>query len=81
VRTLVRPRAALGAGYAAAVFAVPAPTLHVSWPFVFSVLGVGVIGAPVGRSGLYRTRWRPVATALAAVTVAAVAYTVAYRLV
>lgn len=81
VRTLVRPRAALGAGYAATVFAVPAPTLQMSWPFVFSVLGVGVIGMPIGWNQLYRTRLRPVATALAAVTVAAIAYTVAYLIV
>jgi hypothetical protein len=81
VRALVQPRAALGAGYAVAVFAVPAPTLQLSWPFVFSVLGVGVIGAPLRWNRTRRVRWRTAATALTAVTLAALAYTVAYLLV
>lgn len=81
VRALVQPRAALGAAYAGAIFTIPAPTLQLSWPFVFSVLGVGIIGAPLRWNRQRRTRWRTVATALAAVTLAAVAYTAAYLLV
>lgn len=81
VRRLVQPRAALGAGYAVAVFLIPAPTLQLSWPFVFTVLGVGAVGAPLRRNRTRRTRWRTAATALAAVTLAALAYTGAYLLV
>ncbi|MFC7173477.1 hypothetical protein ACFQL0_09150 [Haloplanus litoreus] len=44
-RTAVGPRAGLGAGYAASVLLIPAPTLDLSYPFVFSVLGVGLVGA------------------------------------
>lgn len=80
VRTLVRPRAALGAGYAAVIFAIPAPTLQLSWPFVFSVFGVGVIGAPLRTSEAGRHRWYTLATALAAVTAASLAYAGAYLL-
>jgi membrane-bound metal-dependent hydrolase YbcI (DUF457 family) len=40
----VSPRATLGAGYAASVVLIPAPTLDLSYPFVFSVLGVGLLG-------------------------------------
>jgi hypothetical protein len=77
----VRPRAALGVGYAAAVFTVPAPTLDVSWPFVFSVLAVGAVGVPI--------RWRrqlddysyTLVTALTAITLAVLAYATAYLLV
>jgi membrane-bound metal-dependent hydrolase YbcI (DUF457 family) len=83
LRSAVRPRAALGVGYAAAVFALPAPTLEVASPFVFSVLAVGVVGVPLGRPATGRpsvgTRASvAVVTALAAVTVAALAYAVAY---
>ena len=81
VRALVQPRAAFGAAYAGAVFTIPAPTLQLSWPFVFSVLGVGVIGAPLQWNRQRRTRWRTVATALTAVTLAALAYTGAYLVV
>lgn len=83
----VRPRAVLGAGYAAAVFAVPAPTLAVASPFVFSVLAVGALGAPL--RAVDRGNGRPrgatalvtVTTALTAVTLAALAYTTAYLVV
>ncbi|MFB6170749.1 MAG: metal-dependent hydrolase [Haloarculaceae archaeon] len=45
VRDHVNARAALGLGYAAVAFVVPAPTLEVSYQFVFSVLGLGVVSA------------------------------------
>ncbi|MFT4921480.1 MAG: membrane-bound metal-dependent hydrolase YbcI (DUF457 family) [Haloarculaceae archaeon] len=76
----VRPRAVLGVGYGAAILAVPTPTVEVASPFVFSVLSVGLVAIPV-RS---RDRWtwvETISTALAAVTVAALAYTGAYLLV
>lgn len=78
VRAVVRPRAALGVGYAVAVLAVPAPTVEVASPFVVSVLAVGLVGVPVTR----RPRPLPtVATGLAAVTLAALAYATVYALV
>jgi membrane-bound metal-dependent hydrolase YbcI (DUF457 family) len=78
---LVDPRAALGVGYAGAVFAIPAPTLQLSWPFVGSVLAVGVVAVPLSRGVTGNRAWRTITTALAAVTLAGVAYTVAYILV
>lgn len=83
-------RATLGAGYAASAFVLPAPTLDVSYPFVFSVIAVGVVGL------MPRVRLVPPAdgprvalpdgtsaavTGLAAITVAGIAYTLAYLLV
>jgi membrane-bound metal-dependent hydrolase YbcI (DUF457 family) len=46
-RRSVRPSryAVGGVAYGAAVLVVPAPTLEVSYPFVFSILGVGVLAA------------------------------------
>ena len=76
----VKPRAALGVGYAAAVFAIPAPTLQVSWPFVFSVLGVGVVGVPLRLRTQVSDYWYTVVTALTAVTLAGLAYATAYLL-
>ena len=77
LQSVVRPRAALGVGYAAAVLAVPAPTVEVASPFVLSVLAVGVVGVPLRR----RPRPLPaVATGLAAVTLAALAYAAGYAL-
>lgn len=81
VRQMVRPRATLGVGYAGAVFAIPAPTLQVSYPFVFSVLGVGLLGVPRLLRGRAGTRLYAVTTALTAVTLAALAYTAAYLFV
>jgi membrane-bound metal-dependent hydrolase YbcI (DUF457 family) len=81
----LEPRAALGVGYAASVLFVPAPTLDLSYPFVFSVLGVGLLGAipRVRRPGRRLSLERPggvpaVVTGLAAVTVAWLAYGVVY---
>jgi membrane-bound metal-dependent hydrolase YbcI (DUF457 family) len=89
-RTAVAPRAGLGAGYAATVLLIPAPTLDLSYPFVFSVLGVGLVGLlptvrVVGTSGgptVEPPDWLPaVLTGLSAITVAWLAYAVAYVVV
>ena len=86
----VSPRATLGAGYAASVLLIPAPTLDLSYPFVFSVLGVGLLGLfprvhlvgdPRGPT-VEPLDWLGAAlTGLSAITVAWLAYTVAYVLV
>jgi membrane-bound metal-dependent hydrolase YbcI (DUF457 family) len=91
-RDHLSPRAGVGAGYAGAALLIPAPTLSASYPFVFSILplaSVGVVGAARGRDGrsAFR-RLRPtvsdwptaLATGLAAVTLAATGYTLAYLL-
>jgi hypothetical protein len=85
LRHHANPRAALGLGYVGAVFVIPAPTVEVASPFVFSVLAVGLVGVPI------RARWRredsierivdTVTTALSAVTLAALAYGAAYLVV
>lgn len=89
-RTAVSPRATLGAGYAASILLIPAPTLDLSYPFVFSVLGVGLVGALprvrlVGAAGgptVEPPGWLPaLLTGLSAITVAWLAYTVAYVIV
>jgi membrane-bound metal-dependent hydrolase YbcI (DUF457 family) len=81
LRALVYPRASLGVGYAVAAFVLPAPTLDQSAHFVFSVLALGAVGAPV-RPFSDGIDWlQALVTGLAAVTVAAVAYTLAYGLI
>ncbi|MEF8814691.1 MAG: metal-dependent hydrolase [Halovenus sp.] len=81
----VHRRAVLGVGYAAAVLALPPPTLAVSYHFVFSVLAVGVIvgsadiSVPSLRSA--QSRRAVFLTGLTAVTVAWLSYTVAYVVV
>ncbi|MDS0258855.1 metal-dependent hydrolase [Haloarcula sp. S1CR25-12] len=75
---LVSPRASLGAGYAAAALLLPAPTMERSAHFVFSVLAIGVVGAPVRPFSSGVDPLRVVVTGLAAVTVAAVAYATTY---
>jgi membrane-bound metal-dependent hydrolase YbcI (DUF457 family) len=104
LRPLLRPWAGLAAGYGVLVVALPAPTLDLSYPFVFTVLAVGALGA-LPRLGAPATtedagsfaasepgerrfprvrRVRPpdragaVVTGLAAVTLAWLAYGVAY---
>ncbi len=76
----VNPRATLGVGYAGAALLLPAPTLEQSAVFVFSVLAIGVVGAPVRpfRDGMDSREM--VVTGLSAVTVAALAYALAYGL-
>ena len=84
LRPSVEPRATLGAGYAASVFLIPAPTLDLSYPFVFSVLAVGSLGIlPRVRLRTDSTlsvpdRTTALVTGLTAVTVAWLAYGVAY---
>lgn len=79
-------RAALGVGYAAGALVIPAPTLELSYPFVFSVLAVGAVGAAPRARALWRRRLElpdalsAVATGLATVTLAWGAYTTAYLL-
>ncbi|ESP87162.1 metal-dependent hydrolase [Candidatus Halobonum tyrrellensis] len=82
-RSRVDLRAVAGAGYAASVLVIPAPTLDLSYPFVFSVLAVGAVGLLPRIQVRTRQVRRPDAeralfTGLAAVTLAAGAYTVAY---
>jgi membrane-bound metal-dependent hydrolase YbcI (DUF457 family) len=83
LREHVHPRAALGAGYAIAALLLPAPTMAVSYHFVFSILAVGFVG--VAPRLHPRTRFRPsrdprvwLSTGLAAVTLATLAYTGAF---
>jgi membrane-bound metal-dependent hydrolase YbcI (DUF457 family) len=76
LRTRVCPRSLIGVGYAGAAVVLPPPTLDSAVVFVTTILGVGILAA------LARSRWRadpwiPVATGLAAVSIATVAYTVA----
>ncbi len=76
--SLVSPRASLGAGYAVTALLLPAPTMEQSAHFVFSVLAVGVVGAPVRTLRREFDPLRMAVTGLAAVTVGAVAYAIAY---
>lgn len=82
IRAHIGRRAVLGAGYAAAVVALPPPTLSISYQFVFSVLAVGLICAsadhPLPDLRSVQSRQTVLSTGLAAVTVAWVAYAVAY---
>ncbi|MUV59711.1 metal-dependent hydrolase [Halobacterium sp. CBA1126] len=79
----VNPRAASGAAYALAVLVLPPPTVDASYQFVFSVVAVGFVGVvPAPRFG-QRSLALPslptgLVTGLAAVTLAGVAYAVAY---
>ena len=75
---LVTRRASLGIGYAAAAIVLPAPTMEQSAQFVFSVLAIGFVGAPM-RPFSAEVDWlETVVTGLAAVTVALGAYALAY---
>ncbi|QCJ46452.1 metal-dependent hydrolase [Haloprofundus sp. MHR1] len=83
LRDAIDGRAALGAAYAVSVLLIPAPTLELSYPFVFSVLAVGMVGA-APRVGIRSRRVElpdrvaALCTGLAAVSIAGFAYTVAY---
>lgn len=84
-REYLSDRASLGVGFAGAAFLVPAPTLEVSYHFVFLLLGVGAaLAAPlplVEVRSLADLRDHPLRTAvtgLAAVTLAVVGYTLVY---
>lgn len=71
--------AAAGAGYGAAALIMPAPTLDVSYHFVFSVLAVGSVGAaPLGRRVTLDRILSAAVTGLAAVTIGGVAYGLVY---
>lgn len=69
--------AGLGLGYAALAPLVPAPTLEVSYQFVFTVLGIGALAALAAREWRYR---RAAVTGLAAATLASLAYAAVYAL-
>lgn len=77
---LVHPRASLGVGYAVAALVLPAPTLEHSAHFVFSVLALGVAGAPFRPFSRGIDWLETLVTGLAAVTIAALAYAIAYGL-
>lgn len=84
-RVVVKPRVVAGLAYAVAVLVIPAPTLDLSYPFVFSVLSVGAVGVvPRFRRpdwALERPDWfDALVTGLGAVTTAGFAYGLAYVL-
>jgi len=79
LRSRLDGRAVAGAGYALVALVLTPPTLTVSYPFVFSVVAVGAVGAVPGP--LKRRLPSPAdaaVTGLAAVTVAALAYAAVY---
>ncbi|WP_202935170.1 metal-dependent hydrolase [Halorussus amylolyticus] len=83
----VDARAAVGVAYATAAVVLPAPTLDGSYHFVFSILAVGIVGvAPqlLPSRSVLTGEWHDaitwVLTGLAAVTIAAVTYTLVYVL-
>ena len=84
LRRVVAGRAGLGAGFAATAFLLPAPTLDVSYHFVFPLLGLGLVVALPTPRAIRGPSARPVraaATGLAAVTVATLAYAAVYATV
>ena len=79
LRASLDPRGVVGVGYGLAAFILPPPTLDVSYHFVFSVLAVGTVGVAPVRRPLERCDYVTAAiTALAAVSLAGVGYTVIY---
>jgi len=85
LRGHLRGRAALGLGFGGAALIVPPPTLDVSYHFVFPLVGLGAAAAAplpgVEVRSLADLRDQPLSvavTALAAVSLGALAYTVAY---
>lgn len=93
ILAFVDRRAAVGAAYGVAALAVTPPTLEVSYHFVFSILGVGLLCGVVQdsywRPVRARGRWLPSmdtvfetgVTTLAAVAVALAAYAIVYLFV
>ncbi|ALG82542.1 metal-dependent hydrolase [Halanaeroarchaeum sulfurireducens] len=77
LRSALKPRAAVGAAYATAVLVLRPPTVDGSYTFVFSVLAVGFVGAVPPRKHLPEGL-TAVTTGLAGVTVAGMAYLLAY---
>ena len=82
LRRLLRPRAALGTSYAGAVVLLPLPTLAASYQFVVGVLVLGavvaLVGLPTTDLNSVRAREGVLVTGLATVTVAFLAYLLAY---
>ncbi|CQH58842.1 DUF457 family protein [Halobacterium hubeiense] len=79
----VNSRAAFGAAYALAVLVLPPPTIDASYQFVFSVVAVGFVGVVPnprfdGRPLSMPSLPTALVTGLAAVTLAGLAYGVAY---
>lgn len=82
IRTTIDWRATAGAGYGVAALVMPAPTLDVSYHFVFSVVAIGSVG--VAPLGFDLTRDRLVTatiTGLAAISMGGAAYTAVYLFV
>mgnify|MGYP000211546934 CR=1 FL=1 len=82
IRRLVHPRAGLGTGYSGAAFVIPPPTLHNAAVFVFSILTLSAVGLGLPSHPFTRPvdALGTIVTGTATVTVAAVAYGVAYLL-
>ena len=83
----VDARAAVGVAYAIAAVVMPAPTLQVSYHFVFTVLAVAIIGVVphlLPSRSVLSADWHDAVTwaltGLAAVSIATVAYTATYLL-
>lgn len=72
--------AALGVCYGGAALVLPPPTLAVSYHFVYTVLGTGLVAVAATRP-VARLSWSIGLTALAAVSVASVSYAVVYLVV
>lgn len=90
LRGLVDRRAALGACYGVVALVLAPPTIHVAYPFVLSILAVGVVCGlsrpPLRARAWHRLRWDPagalgtVCTGLAAVALALASYAAVYLL-
>jgi membrane-bound metal-dependent hydrolase YbcI (DUF457 family) len=78
--THVERPAALGVVYGGAALVLPPPTLAVSYHFVYTVLGTGLV-AVVATRPVARLSWSIAVTALTAVSVASVSYAVVYLVV
>lgn len=78
----IQPRASLGTGFPIVFPFIPAPTVSHSAPFVFSALAVGIVGVGIPTKSIVRrqNRFEVAVTGVAVVTIAVVAYGVAYLL-